>query len=62
LDVWRCCAVWTLGVSGSPRLRPLFRYAMKPEDRVPQNASQTTFEIPDLQEIAKCLAAEQAIN
>jgi len=57
---WLRCAVWTLGVSGSPRLRPLFRYAMKPEDRVPQNASQTTFEIPDLQEIAKCLAAEQA--
>ncbi len=57
---WLRLAVWTLGVSGNPRLRPLFRYAMKPEDRVPQNASQTKFEIPDLQEIAKCLAAEQA--
>ncbi|MDQ3712098.1 MAG: hypothetical protein M3388_07755 [Acidobacteriota bacterium] len=57
---WLRLAVWTLGVSGNPRLRPLFRYAMKPEDRVPQDASQTTFEIPDLQEIAKCLAAEQA--
>ncbi|MDQ3750606.1 MAG: hypothetical protein M3367_16555, partial [Acidobacteriota bacterium] len=52
---WLRLAVWTLGVSGNPRLRPLFRYAMKPEDRVPQNASQTKFEIPDLQEIAKCL-------
>ncbi len=57
---WLRLAVWTLGVSGNPRLRPLFRYAMKPEDRVPQNASQTKFEIPDLQEIAKCLTAEQA--
>jgi len=57
---WLRWAVWTLGVSGSPRLRPLFRYAVKREDRVPQDASQTKFEIPDLQEIAKCLAAEQA--
>ncbi len=57
---WLRAAVWTLGVSGSPRLRPLFRYAMNREDRVPQDVSQTKFEIPDLQEIAKCLAAEQA--
>jgi len=57
---WLRWAVWTLGVSGSPRLRPLFHYAVKPEDRVPQDASQTKFEIPDLQEIARCLAAEQA--
>ncbi len=57
---WLRLAVWTLGVSGNPRLRPLFRRAMKPEDRVPQDVSQTKFEIPDLQEIANCLAAEQA--
>ncbi|CAN5808533.1 hypothetical protein BH24ACI1_BH24ACI1_19920 [soil metagenome] len=57
---WLRAAVWTLGVSGSPHLRPLFRYAMKSEDRVPQDASQTKFEIPDLPEIARCLAAEQA--
>ena len=57
---WLQWATWTLGVSGSPRLRPFFRYAMKSADRVPQDASQTKFEIPDLQEVAVCLAAEQA--
>lgn len=59
---WLQLATWTLGVSGSPRLRPLFRLAMKREDRVPQDASQTNFEIPDLQEIAGSLTAEQATN
>ena len=58
--LWLQWATWTLGVSGNPRLRPLFRRAMKPEDRVPQDVSQTKFEIPDLQEIAGILAAEQA--
>ncbi len=57
---WLQWATWTLGVSGSPRLRPLFRLAMKREDRVPQDASKTNFEIPDLQEIAVNLTAEQA--
>ncbi|HLM59201.1 MAG TPA: hypothetical protein VK308_00215 [Pyrinomonadaceae bacterium] len=57
---WLQMATWTLGVSGNPRLRPLFRYAMKPEDRVPEDVSQTKFEIPDLQEIAGSLTAEHA--
>jgi hypothetical protein len=57
---WLQMATWTLGVSGNPRLRPLFRYAMKPEDHVPKDVSQTKFEIPDLQEIAGNLAAEPA--
>ncbi len=49
--LWLQLATWTLGVSGSPRLRPLFRLAMKREDHVPQDVSQTKFEIPDTQEI-----------
>jgi len=59
---WLQWATWTLGVSGSTRFRPLFRYAMKPEDRVPMDVTQTKFETLDLQEIAASLAAEQAIN
>ncbi|MGI8787090.1 MAG: hypothetical protein ACR2HG_04920 [Pyrinomonadaceae bacterium] len=59
---WLRAATWTLGVSGSPRLRPLFRLAMKREDRVPQDAAQTEFEIPELPEIANCLTAEQVIS
>lgn len=58
--LWLQWATWTLGVSGSTRWRPLFRYAMKKEDRVPQDASQTKFEIPDLQEIGGALAVEEA--
>ncbi len=57
---WLQWATWTLGISGSPRLRPLFRLAMKREDHVPRDASQTKFEIPDLQEIAAALTNEQA--
>jgi len=58
--LWLQWATWTLGVSGNPRLRPLFRRAMKPEDHVPEDASQTKFEIPELKEIANTWAAEQA--
>jgi len=57
---WLQLATWTLGVSGNPRWRPFFRYAMKPEDHVPKDASQTKFEIPELKEIANTWAAEQA--
>jgi hypothetical protein len=57
--LWLQWATWTLGVFGSPRLRPFFRYAMKPEDHVPKDASQTKFEIPELKEIANSLATEQ---
>lgn len=57
---WLQWATWTLGVSGSPRLRPIFRYAMKREDRVPKDVSQTEFEIPELKDIASSLATEQA--
>jgi hypothetical protein len=59
---WLRWAIWTLGVMGSPRLRPAFRATMKKHDRVPKDAAKTKFEIPDLQEITNSLAAEQAIN
>lgn len=49
---WLRIAIWVLGVAGSPRYRPMYRLVMKPEDRVPKNAAETTFEIPDLQNIA----------
>jgi hypothetical protein len=55
---WLQWATWTLGVSGNPRLRPLFRYAMKREDRVPKDASETTFEIPDLQDVTANLSTD----
>ncbi len=57
---WLRWAIWTLKVSGSSRMRPFFSLARKKKDRVPKDIEKTNFEIPDLQEIASSLAAEQA--
>ncbi len=56
---WLRTAIWTLGVFGSPKMRPFFSLARKPHDRVPKDVTKTMFEIPDLQEIAASLAVEQ---
>jgi hypothetical protein len=56
---WLRWAIWTLGVLGSPPLRPAFRLAMKKHDRVPQDSTKAKFEIPELEEIAAALAPEQ---
>jgi len=45
---WLRAAIWTLGVLGSPTMRPAFRLARKRVDRVPRNESQTKFVAPDL--------------
>ena len=49
---WLRWAIWTLGVLGSPKMRPFFALARKRNDRVPKNIEQTKFEIPNLEEIA----------
>ena len=56
---WLQGVLWSLILSGSPRLRPFFRYIRNPKDRVPKDISQTKFEIPELKEIAGTLATEQ---
>ncbi len=56
---WLRWAIWTLNVFGSSRMRPAFSLARNKKDRVPKNIEKTNFEIPDLQEIASSLAAEQ---
>lgn len=45
--LWLRWAVWTLGVFGSPTMRPLFRIARKKADRVPKSAEMTSFDIPE---------------
>lgn len=57
---WLQWAIWTLAVLGSERVRPVFSLARKKKDRVPDHVNKTKFEIPDLQEIASSLTAEQA--
>ncbi len=49
---WLRAAIWTLGFLGSPKLRPFFKVAQKREDRVPKDAAETKFEIPNLEDIA----------
>ncbi len=56
---WLRWAVWTLGVFGSPKMRPVFSLARKRLDRVPKDITKTEFQIPDLQEITNSFAAEQ---
>jgi hypothetical protein len=53
---WLRWAIWTLGVLGSPKMRPVFRLAMKKKDYVPQDLTKAKFEIPDLEEIAASLS------
>ncbi len=49
---WLRWAIWTLGFLGSPKMRPFFELARKQRDRVPKDAAETKFEIPNLEEIA----------
>ncbi len=56
---WLRWAIWTLAISGSSKMRPIFTLARNKKDRVPKDIEKTNFEIPDLQEIASSLAAEQ---
>ena len=55
---WLRWAIWTLGVLGSPRMRPFFSIARKKIDRVPKDAAKTSFEIPDLGDIAPSLTSD----
>jgi hypothetical protein len=55
---WLRWAIWTLGVLGSPRMRPFFSIARKKIDRVPRDAAKTSFEIPDLGDIAPSLTSD----
>jgi hypothetical protein len=55
---WLRWAIWTLGVLGSPRMRPFFSIARKKIDRVPKDAAKTSFEIPNLEDIAPSLTSD----
>jgi hypothetical protein len=55
---WLRWAIWTLGVLGSPRLRPAFALARKKKDRVPKTLEKAKFEIPNLEDIAPSLSSD----
>src|SRR5690606_1969839 len=53
---WLRWAIWTLGVLGSPKARPLFRATRKSADRIPRNVTANSFNIPELDDIAISLS------
>ncbi|HEY0429157.1 MAG TPA: hypothetical protein VGC76_15360 [Pyrinomonadaceae bacterium] len=55
---WLRWAIWTLGVLGSPKMRPFFAIARKKHDRVPKTLEKAKFEIPNLEEIAPSLSSD----
>jgi hypothetical protein len=60
--VWLRWTIRTLGVLGSPHLRPAFRVIRKKKDRVPKSVEKTKFEIPNLEEIAPHLSSSDAVS
>jgi hypothetical protein len=56
---WLRWAVWTLGVFGSPAVRPIFRLARKKTDRVPKTAEMTRFDIPKIDDPKIDLSSER---
>ena len=48
---WLRVAIWTLGVLGGPRMRPIFRGVREKADRVPRDVSKAEFDIRPMDEI-----------
>jgi hypothetical protein len=55
---WLRLAIWTLGVLGSPTMRPAFEIARRRRDRVPKDVATTRFEIPDLEDLTRELSSD----
>jgi hypothetical protein len=58
--LWLRWAIWTLGVLGSPKMRPIFRVARKKADRVPKTIESADFEIPELEDLPQEFRSEAA--
>ena len=54
---WLQVAVWTLGILGSPKARPVFRLFRDKKDRVPSTVEKTRFDIIDMDEISRSLTS-----
>lgn len=48
---WLRAAIWTLGVLGGPKMRPVFRVVRKKEDRVPRDISLADFDVKPMEDI-----------
>lgn len=56
--IWLRAAIWTLGVLGSTKLRPLFRVARKKKDRLPKHIDTSTFEIKNEEDAIQSYPSE----
>ncbi len=57
---WLRWAIWTLGIFGSPAVRPIFRLARKKADRVPYHVDEAVFEVLDRDDIIGSLSSDAA--
>lgn len=55
---WLRWAIWTLGVLGSPKMRPIFNVLRKKADKVPKNVRKMNISIAELEDSVSGLAAE----
>lgn len=55
---WLRAAIWTLGVFGSPKARPIFSLTRKKQDRVPKHFGKTEPETLNLEEAAPSLSSD----
>lgn len=55
---WLRGAIWTLGVLGSPTMRPFFRLARKRVDRVPRDLDKAKFVLPEIEDISMSLTSD----
>jgi len=56
--MWLRWAIWTLGVMGNPKMRPIFSLTRKKHDRVPKDVSKTKFDVHDSEEFMPSLASD----
>lgn len=56
--IWLRVAIKTLGILGSPAMRPLFRLARSKRDRVPKSVERADFRLPEVDESLIALTSD----
>lgn len=55
---WLRLAIWSLGVLGSPKMRPIFKLAQKKMDKLPKNLRSMNIVVSEINEITSGLSAD----
>jgi hypothetical protein len=59
---WLRAAIWTLGVLGSPKARPIFSLTRQKKDRVPKNFGKTEFKARQVEEASSANLSSDAVS